>query len=125
MKVVLIPHFAKLKVIVNAEGEVNPGTICPSYLPGMYTPWPEAHTRGFIPLDIEGDTLRNLLAEIGSIYVNSNVDYEPICPNTHELKQDFDIFINGKNYILLPDGLDLKLNEGDEIEITSDTLGHC
>lgn len=125
MKVVLVPHFARLRVIVNSKGEVSPDAICTSYLPGMYAPWPDAHIKGFIPLDVEGNTLRTLLAEIGAHYVKANVDYEPICPDTHELKLDFDVFLNGKNYILFPNGLDSKLNDGDEIEIASDTLGHC
>lgn len=125
MKVVLIPHFARLRVIVNSKGEASPDAICASYLPGMYAPWPDAHIKGFITLDVEGNTLRTLLAEIGAHYVKAKVDYEPICPDTHELKLDFDVFLNGKNYILCSKGLDSILNDGDKVEIASDTLGHC
>ena len=125
MKVVIVPHFEQLRVVVSADGKVSPEFLCASYLPGLYAPWPEAKEKGYIDIDIEGDTLRSLLAEIGSRYTQAEVDFEPICPNTNDLKWEYDVFVNGRNYTLLPHGLEEKLQEGDEIKIQADTLGHC
>jgi len=123
MKVALVPYFAKLRIIVGAK--VGPGDVCTSYLPGMYSPWPEAREKGYITLEVKGNTLRAVLAAVGKSYTKAKVDYEPICPITHQLKTDFDVLVNGKNYILLPEGLDSVLKAGDRLEIDSDTLGHC
>ncbi len=125
MKVAIVPHFEQLKVIVNSNGKVSPEALCASYLPGLYAPWPDARQQGFIEIHIEGDTLRALLAEVGTRYRQANVDFEPICPTTNGLKSDFDVFVNGKNYVLLAHGLETELEDGDEVRILSDTLGHC
>jgi molybdopterin converting factor small subunit len=125
VKVALVPRFEQLMAIVNADGQVDPEKICASYLPGLYAPWPDARARGFVEVDVEGDTLRALLAEVGARYKQAEVDFEPICPITNGLKSDFDVFVNGKNHILLAHGLEEKLKDGDEINIQSDTLGHC
>jgi molybdopterin converting factor small subunit len=124
MKVAIIPHGEQLKIIVNHNGEMAPETSA-SALPALYKPWPEAREKGFIEIEVEGQTLRALLTEVGHRYKQVNVDFEPICPITSDLKLDYDVFVNGKNYITLSHGLDAKLSDGDEVKVTEDTLGHC
>ena len=124
MRVTVIPKFEKLEVIVNPNGDVTP-EICSSYLPGLYVPWPDARQKGFVEIDLEGDTLRVLLAEVGIRYKQVNVDFEPICPVTNDLKLEFDVFVNGKNYALLTKGLETKLQDGDKVSIEPETIGHC
>jgi molybdopterin converting factor small subunit len=125
VKVALVPHFEQLRAIVNCNSKVSQEAICASYLPGLYAPWPDARQKGFIEIDVEGDTLRALLAEVGARYKQANVDFEPICPITNGLSLDFDVFVNGKNHVLLAHGLEEELRDGDEVRIQSDTLGHC
>ena len=124
MRVAIVPHMDQLSVLVNSNGKVTPAT-CPSFLPALYAPWPDAWEKGFIEIDVEGDTLRALLSEVGTRYKQSNVDFEPICPITNDLKFDYDVFVNGKNYVLLAHGLEAKLTDGDEVKILADTIGHC
>jgi molybdopterin converting factor small subunit len=125
MRVAVVPHFEQLKVLVNPDGKVIEEVCCSSYLPGLYAPWPDARQAGFAEIDIEGDTLRALLTEIGARYKQAGVDFEPICHITSDLNLDFDVFVNGENFILLAQGLDARLKDGDEVKIQSDTLGHC
>jgi molybdopterin converting factor small subunit len=125
LRVAIVPHFEQLRVLVNPNGKVSPEVRCSSYLPGLYAPWPDAQGKGFVEIDVEGDTLRALLTEIGARYKQANVDFEPICPTTNDLNMDFDVFVNDKNFILLAHGLESKLRDGDEVKIVSDTLGHC
>jgi molybdopterin converting factor small subunit len=103
---------------------VAPGTSVSS-LPALFTPWPDAREKGFAEIEVKGDTLRALLAEVGSCYKQAGVDFEPICPITKDIKLDYDVFVNGQNYVLLNHGLESKLKDGDEVKIQSDTLGHC
>ena len=124
MRVAIVPHLEQLKVVVNSDGDVSP-EVSTSSLSTLYAPWPEAKEKGFAEINVEGDTLRTLLVEIGTRYKQANVDFEPICPITHDLKLDYDVFVNGKNYVLLSHGLEAKLKDGDEIKISEDTLGHC
>jgi molybdopterin converting factor small subunit len=124
MRVAIVPDFEQLKVLVNNGGQVSPAK-SPSSLPGLYAPWPDAREKGFAEIEVQGDTLRALLAEVGSRYKQAGVDFEPICPITSDLKLDYDVFVNGKNYVLLNHGLESKLEDGDEVKITGDTLGHC
>jgi molybdopterin converting factor small subunit len=124
MRVVIMPGLSELKIIVNHNGEVDPEPYS-STLPALYKPWPEAREKGFIEIEVEGQTLRALLAEVGYRYKQVSVDFEPICPITNDLKFDYDVFVNGQNYVVLSHGLDAKLNDGDEVKVTEDTIGHC
>jgi molybdopterin converting factor small subunit len=124
MRIAIVPNFEQLRVLVNYDGQVTPGTPVSS-LPALFTPWPDAREKGFAEIDVEGDTLRALLAEVGSCYKQAGVDFEPICPITKDIKLDYDVFVNGQNYVLLNHGLESKLKDGDEVKIQSDTLGHC
>ena len=124
MKVAIIPDFAALKIKVNPNSEAIQG-IRGSFEPGLYAPWPEAREKGVIELAIEGETLRALLTTISEIYSQANVDFQPICPITNDIGSDYDILVNGKNYITLPQGLNTKLKDGDEVRVKGDETGHC
>jgi len=124
VRVVIIPHGTELIIIVNPAGELTQER-CPSVIPGLYAPWPDARGKGFIEIEVEGQTLRALLAELGHRYKQVNVDFEPICPTTDDLKFDYDVFVNGKNYVALSHSLDAKLSDGDEVKVMEDTIGHC
>ena len=95
MKVAIVPHLDYLRVIVDSNSKVTP-EVSPSVISSMYAPWPDAQAKGFAEIDIEGETLRALLAEVGNRYKQANVDFEPICPITNDLKLDYDVFVNGK-----------------------------
>jgi molybdopterin converting factor small subunit len=124
MRVAIVPNFEQLRVVVNPDSKLILGGGSPS-LSTLYAPWPDAREIGFAEIDLEGDTLRALLAEIGARYKQAGVDFEPICPITSDLKIDFDVFVNDKNYVLLTHGLEATLKDGDEVKIMGDTLGHC
>ncbi len=124
MRIAIVPHFEQLRVLVNYDGQLAPGSSVSS-LPGLFAPWPDAREQGFAEIEVEGDTLRALLAEVGSCYKQAGVDFEPICPITSDIKLDYDVFVNGQNYVLLNHGLESKLKDGDEVKIQSDTIGHC
>lgn len=124
MRVAIVPQFDKLKVIVNSNADLT-SEICPAYLPGIYEPWPDARQKGFVAIDLDGNTLRVLLEEIGIRYKRVNVDFEPICPVTNDMKLEYDVLVNGKNYALLANGLETKLQDGDVINVGADVIGHC
>ena len=123
MKVVLIPNPTDLKVIV------DPGSYVPEktgfIIPGMWAPWPEAQEKGFVEIDVAGDTLRALLVEITKQYKQAGVDYDPICPNKGDIKFDFDVLVNGKQYAVQSHGLDASLKTGDVVEVNEATIGFC
>jgi hypothetical protein len=124
MKVAIVPRFEYLRVIVDSHGKMNPERTS-SVISTMYAPWPDAQDKGFAEVNIEGNTLRALLTGIGIRYKQTNVDLEPICPITNDVKPDYDIFVNGQNFVLLSQGLETRLGDGDEIKILTDTVGHC
>ena len=124
MKLAIVPYLENLIVIVDSHDKANPERSS-SAISTMYAPWPDAQEKGFAEIDVEGDTLRALLGEIGTRYRRANVDFEPICPITNDLKLDYDVFVNGKNFILLAQGLETRLRNGDEVKILADTIGHC
>jgi molybdopterin converting factor small subunit len=124
MKAAIVPRLEHLRVIVDSHGKANP-EVSRSAISTLYAPWPDAQEKGFAEIDVEGDTLRALLAEIGARYKQANVDLEPICPITKDVKTDYDVFVNGKSFVLMTNGLESKLRDGDEVKITADTLGHC
>ena len=124
MKVAIVPQLEHLTVIVDSHGKML-SERSSSAISTLYAPWPDAQEKGFAEVNIEGDTLRALLVEIGTRYKGANVDLEPICPLTNDVKMDYDVFVNGKNFVLLAQGLETTLNDGDEIKIQADTTGHC
>jgi molybdopterin converting factor small subunit len=121
MKIAIVPHFEQLKILVNDDGlaaSANPVLA----LHALFAPWPDSREQGFAELEVEGDTLRAILAEVGSRYKQAGVDFEPISPITKDIKPDYDVFVNGQNYVLLDNGLEAKLKGGDEVKVLSDTM---
>jgi hypothetical protein len=43
--------------------------------------------------------------------------FDPLDLQTNELDNDYEVLVNEKNYISLPDGLDEKLKVNDEVKV--------
>lgn len=121
MKIAIIPHFEQLKILVNHDGLAATANPVLS-LHALFAPWPDSREQGFAELEVESDTLRAILAAVGACYKQAGVDLEPICPVTKDIKLDYDVFVNGQNYVLLDNGLETKLKDGDEVKVLSDTM---
>jgi len=117
MRVVIMPGFSELMIIVNPTQEVTREGMLSIVMPWLYAPWPNAQKKGIIEMEIDGDTLRALLAELSARYKEANVEFQPINPTTNDLDFDYDVLVNGKNYVALDYGLDTKLKDGDSVEI--------
>jgi molybdopterin converting factor small subunit len=115
MKVVIIPGLVELRIKVNPAKEVTREGLPYIVMPWMFAPWPEAKSKGVIEIEIKGETLRALLVELSACYKQVNVDFEPINPKTNDVDFDYDIFMNGQNYVGLPQRLDTELRKGDEV----------
>lgn len=68
-------------------------------------------------MEVAGETLKALLTDLSRRYKQAKVDFDPIDRKTNQLDFDYDVFVNGKNYIALPAGLDTKLRDGDEVKV--------
>ena len=117
MRVVIMPGFSELMIIVNPTQEVTREGMLSIVMPWLYAPWSNAQKKGIIEMEIDGDTLRALLAELSARYKEANVEFQPINPTTNDLDFDYDVLVNGKNYVALDYGLDTKLKDGDSVEI--------
>ena len=117
MRIVIIPGLTELKIKINPNKRVNRKGLACIVMPWMYAPWPDAKEKGVIEIEVKGKTLRSLLAELCAQYKRANVDFEPINPRTNDIDFDYDIVINGQNYVGLPNGLDTKIKGGDELTI--------
>lgn len=117
MKVVIMPGFSELIMIVNPNKEVTRERLLSIIMPWLYAPWPDARQRGVIEIEVEGETLRELLTQISDRYKQAKVDFEPINPGTNDLDFDFDVLVNEKNYVALPHGLNTELRDGDEVKL--------
>ena len=124
MRIAIIPGFGALRIKVNPNGNVR-GIAASSFEPGLCAPWPEAKERGCFEMEIEERTLRAVLRKITELCRQARVDFEPLCFNTNDVPFDYDVFLNGRNYVSLPGGLDTKLSDGDEIKVSADVIGHC
>jgi len=124
MKVAILPRVDHLRIVVDSQSKV-PLEASSSAISKFYAPWPDAQKKGYVEIDIKGDTLRALLTEVGEIYKHANIDLQPICSITNDVKPDYDVFVNGKSFVLLADGLESKLRNGDEVKILADTQGFC
>jgi molybdopterin converting factor small subunit len=117
VKLVIMPGFSELLIIVNPTREVTREGMFSIVMPWLYAPWPDARERGIIETEIDGDTLRALLAELSAQYKAANVDFQPVNPATNDLDFDYDVLVNGENYISLAHGLDAKLKADDEVRL--------
>jgi molybdopterin converting factor small subunit len=114
---VIIPGLTELRIKVNPTKKVSREGLPYILMPWMFAPWPEARGKGVMEIAIKGETLRELLVELSDRYKQANVDFEPINPKINDVDFDYDISVNGKNYIGLSNGLDTKLRKGNEVVI--------
>jgi hypothetical protein len=117
MRLVIIPGLVELRIKVNPVKEVTRKGLPYIVMPWMFAPWPEAKKEGVIEIAIKGETLRELLVELSDQYKRVNVDFEPVNPKTNDVDFDYDVSLNGKNYIGLSKGLDTKLRGGNQVVI--------
>jgi len=117
MKLVIIPGLVELRIKVDPIKQVTREGLAYIVMPWMFAPWPEANAKGIIEIEIKGVTLRALLNELSDLYKKANVDFEPINSKTNDVDFDYEILINGKKYVGLPQGLDTKLRKGNEVVI--------
>lgn len=116
MKTAIMPGFSELIIIINPAKEVTRQGLLNIIMPWLYAPWPNARQKGVIEVELAGDTLKALLTELSYLYQQANVDFDPVDYQSNQLDSDYDIFVNGKNYLALPAGLDTKLRDGDEVK---------
>ncbi|MFC1871636.1 hypothetical protein ACFLYF_04475 [Chloroflexota bacterium] len=58
-----------------------------------------------------------MLAGLSGQYDRAGVDFHPVKPETGEVPADYDVSVNGKNYVSLPEGINTRLKTGDEVVI--------
>jgi molybdopterin converting factor small subunit len=112
-----MPGFSELIIVVNPNQEVTREGMISVVMPWLYAPWPQAREKGIIEIEIDGDTLRALLAELAARYKAANVDLQPINPKTDDLDFDYDVIVNDKNYVSLAGGLDARLKDNDIVKV--------
>ena len=117
MKVVIFPGLVELRIKVNPTKKVTREGLPYIVMPWMFAPWPAARSKRRIETEVEGETLRELLNGLSDRYKKAGVDFEPINPKTDDIDFDYDIFVNGQNYVGLSKGLETKLKRGDEVLI--------
>jgi len=117
MRIVIMPGFSELIIVVNPTREVTREGMLSIVMPWLYAPWPDAKEKGIIETEIEGGTLRALLTGLSARYRQANVDLELINPGTNDLDFDYDVLVNGKNYVALAGGLDAKLKADDTVKV--------
>ena len=117
MKAVIMPGFSELIIVVNPTREVVREGMLSIIMPWFYAPWPDSKERGIIEMTFPGDSLRALLTELSARYRQANVDLELINPGTNDLDFDYDVLVNGKNYVALDGGLDAKLKADDTVKV--------
>ena len=113
----IIPGLVELRIKVNPTKKVSREGLPYIVMPWMFAPWPDVKDKGVIEIEVKGETLRRLLTELSDRYKQANVDFEPINPKTNDVDFDYDVSLNGRNYIGLSNGLDTKLRKGNEVVI--------
>jgi len=116
MRVAIIPRFTELMIVVNPTGGL-PWKPPSSIMPWMYAAWPDTQRKGVIEIEVEGDTLRELVTQVANRYQQANVNFYPIDPVTNDIDLDYEVLLNGKSYEGLSYGLDTDLRDGDEVQI--------
>ncbi len=117
MKIVMMPGFSELLIVVNPTHELTREGMLAIVMPWLYAPWPEAKEKGVIETEIEGSTLRALLTGLSARYRQANVELELINPETNDLDFDYDVLVNGQNYVALAGGLDARLKDNDTVKV--------
>ena len=117
MKVAIIPGLTELRIKIDPTKKVTREGLPYILMPWMFAPWPDLKDKGVVEIEVKGETLRDLLTELSEQYKRANVDFEPINPKTSDVDFDYDVSVNGKNYIGLSLGLDTKLRKGNEVVI--------
>ena len=117
MKAVITPGFSELFIVVNPAGKITREGLLTINMPWLYAPWPEAREKGVIEAELEGETLRALLTGLAKAYKKAGVDFDPISPRTNDMDEDYDVWINDKNYVAIPDGLNARLKDGDRVKV--------
>ena len=117
MRIVIMPGFAELTVIVNPAGEVTREGQPMIIMPWLYAPWQYAKETGVAEIQVAGESLRALLNGLSAQYKRAKVDFDPFSPKTNDVDSDYDVLVNGKNYVALPRGLDAELRDGDEVKV--------
>ncbi|MGD9117344.1 MAG: hypothetical protein PVJ08_01215 [Dehalococcoidia bacterium] len=117
MKAVIMPGFSELEIIVDPSREVVREEDFSLIMPWFYAPWPGSQEKGIIEMTFPGDSLRALLTELSKRYREANVDFELINPGANDLDIDYDVLVNGQNYVALAGGLDVKLKADDTVKI--------
>ena len=117
MRVVITPGLIELRIKINPKRGVTRKGLPYIVMPWMFAPWPEAKKEGVIEIVIKGETLRELLVELSDQYKQVSVDFEPVNPKTKDVDFDYDVSVNGKNYVGLSKGLDTKLRGGNEVVV--------
>ena len=117
MRAVIIPGLTELRIKVNPAEKVSREGLPYIVMPWMFAPWPDVKDKGVIEIEVKGETLRRLLIELSDRYKRAHVDFEPLNPKTDDVDFDYDVSVNGKNYIGLSNGLDTKLRKGNEVVI--------
>jgi len=117
MKAAIAPGFSELIITVNPAGGLTRDGLLNLHMPWLFAPWPEVREKGVAEMDVKGETLRALLTTLTKAYKEAGVDLEPINPRTNDMDEDYDVFINDKNYITLSGRLDTKLEDGDRVKL--------
>jgi hypothetical protein len=117
MRAVIIPGLTELRIKVNPAKKVTREGLPYILMPWMLAPWPDVKDKGVVEIEVKGETLRRLLTELSHRYKQANVDFEPVNPKTNDVDFDYDVSVNGKNYIGLSKGLDTKLRGEKEVII--------
>jgi hypothetical protein len=117
VKAVIMPGFSELMIVVDPTREVAREGNLSIIMPWFYAPWPGSQKRGIIEMTFPGDSLRALLTELSARYRKANVDFELINPRNNDLDFDYDVLVNGKNYVALAGGLDVKLKANDTVKV--------
>ncbi len=112
-----MPGFSELIIVVNPVKEVTRQGLLTIIMPWLYAPWPDAQQKGVIEMEVTGETLKALLTELSYRYQQAGVDFDPIDRQTNQLDFDYDVFVNDKNYLTLPAGLNTKLRDGDKVKV--------
>jgi hypothetical protein len=117
VKAVIMPGFSELEIAIDPTRKVAREEDLSIIMPWFYAPWPESKKKGMIETTVPGDSLRALLTGLSARYREANVDLELINPVTNDLDFDYDALVNGKNYVALDSGLDVKLKADDTVKI--------